>query len=175
MKIFKTSSYAVKQKFLVACEQYKIYLHKRGAGQNVKPRPVDEQIKQYVAAVLKAERLEEKPPEIEWINLSREEHRKREEEDKRREEQEKNERERAEKESELRKQNLKKAAEAPEYKKFFIRQELDENGITIERQVEEMVSASYDGKRNQDFWNERRRILDELDNEIKEAGESDNQ
>ena len=169
MKIFKSSRYANQQKFLTVCEQYRIYLQKRGRGENLKPRSEDIQVKRYVAALLKAEKLGEEPPEIEWINLTIEEHKKRQDEEKRREEEEKRKKEREEKEVALRKENLKKAAEDPEFKKIFIRRELAKGGITIERQVEEMVAERYDGQRNQNFWNERRRLIEELENEIKEA------
>lgn len=169
MKIFKTPQYPTEQKFLLACENYKIYLQKRGRGENLKPRSADNQIRQYVGSLLKAEKTGQEPPTIEWINLTIGEHRKKEEEEKRREDQEKWEKDREKREAALRKENLQKAAEDPEFKRVFIREELTKAGITTDRQVEEMIAERYEGKRNQDFWNERRRLIDELETEIKEA------
>ena len=172
MKIFKTVNYPTRQKFLTICERYKIHLRLRGAAARpVKPRPADEQTKKYVAAVLRAERLKKEPPEIEWINLTAEEVRKKEIDEKRREEQKKREEERERKKAERRAADLQKAASDPDFKRLFMRAELSKEGISIERMVEEMVAERHDGQRNQEFWQERRRVQERLEDEIRQANE----
>lgn len=74
MKIFKTKQYPTKEVFLSIVESYQKYLAKRRATDNIPPQRFPIQVVEYVAMLETAARNGTEPEEIEFIELTYEEH-----------------------------------------------------------------------------------------------------
>lgn len=74
MQVFKTDKYPTKEVFLSIVERYQEYSAKRRAAQNIPPQRFPDQVKEYVAMLENAARNDTPPEEIEFINMTYEEH-----------------------------------------------------------------------------------------------------
>lgn len=178
MKIFKSDYFPTESVFVSECESYKVYYRSRQRGENVRPQEFHPLVKEYISACLLSEQQGRELPQVEFINLTEEEwtNKEQQEENQAREEEDRRtapERARkAEEEArEQRKIDLIEAGHDAEFKKEFIRTEMNKAGFTIEELVIKDIESTRDGMNHKEFWDSRRKTLDDLENEIKNARE----
>lgn len=169
MKVFKTANNPTKKSFMADCNNYKTFYQARQRGENQSPFAFDSQIIAFVSQQLLDQRQGREPPELEFINLTESEWRKKEEAQKRREASQECQTDDQQKEQESRQSALTLAASDVKHKKAFMRAEMNKAGFTVEELVINMVEERHDGKRDQGFWKKRRQVQEALEKEIKEV------
>ena len=174
-KIFKSKDFPTKNKFIAACEAFKYYYKERQkAVKPQKPRNFHPLVREYVSQELAAKAKGEEPPTLEFVNLTEKEWQATQDQ---KENQKKNEERRQAEEdttkveedaAEAREGDLKKAASDPEFKKEFIRSEMDKAGFTAEAITFVIADQLWDGKRSQEFQLNRRKTRQDIEDEIKQ-------
>ncbi len=168
MKIYKSKDFPTKNKFLAACESYQHYYRLSQRGENYKPKFFHSLVRKYVYIMLLAARRDQDPESVEFIQLTENESKT----VKAKEDSQKKQVERLINSEELaaaaRKDNLKKAAKDPEFRKEFIRAEMSQAGFTVETIVDQMANERWDGDRDQSFVINRKKTLQSIENEIKQ-------
>lgn len=171
MKVFKSSQFPNVNVFLKACQEYRQYYTDRQTGKLRVARPFPSEVCQYSHLVFKAERLKEKAPLPEFISFTEREWWKLERQRKDKRKLEKLTRQRDSRQSENRVSDREKAASDPEFKKLLIWQALQDAGIGLEEIVHQIAAERYDGIRSQEFVLKRKKVIDQVEDEIKEVSE----
>ena len=169
MKIFKSKTFPIQASFEKACLRYGEYYAKRQRGENPPYFTADPLVLQYLAACSTAEQKGQAKPALEFIEISEQEWRRRQDKtinDQKAEEQRLEDEEEA---ADQRQVDLQRAATDPEFKEQMFRAELDKGGITVAELTYALVRERHDGISKQSFWDKRRKIQQGLKDEIKQA------
>lgn len=169
MKIFKSQTFPTLGSFEKACLRYGEYYAKRQRGENQPYFTAAPLVLQYLAACSTAEQKGQAKPALEFIEISEQEWRRRQDKTKSDQQTEEQRHEDEEEAADQRLVDLQRAATDPDFKEQMFRAELDKGGITVAELTYALVKERHDGTRDQSFWDKRRKIQQELNDEIKQA------